>query len=393
MLMKLKIKQIREILKEHNYLTDKEIDISEIKTGKKYSFTCEIGHNFESLLSDVFQSGKFSCPICSGRRVLKGYNDLWTTHPEIACRLKNQEDGYKYSAGSNMKLWWICPDCGNETYMSPNKVTTRKCLCNVCNSDTSYPEKIISNLLNQCCVNFEKEKIFDWSEGKRYDFYIPSYNCIIETNGKQHYTSGDFSYLGGKTFIEEQYNDYYKKFIATEYGKISNYIILDCRKSDISWIKHSIIENGLFDILYIIPDTIDWEECDRFAISNIVKLISDEYENGITNIKDLCKIFHLSRNSIREKLKQGSRLGWCSYDPQNAIKKEREENGKRVVETMSKPVIQMDVNNNDIKEFPSIQQAQRELSISHIWDCIIGKRKTAGGYKWRYKNEIKRNKK
>ena len=39
--MKLNITQIRELLKERNYLTDKSIDVSEIKTGKKYQFTCE----------------------------------------------------------------------------------------------------------------------------------------------------------------------------------------------------------------------------------------------------------------------------------------------------------------------------------------------------------------
>lgn len=386
--MRPNIEQIKLFLKEHNYLTDKTINIEDVRTSKEYSFTCDKGHAFESLVSNAFQSGEFRCPVCSGRKVLNGYNDLYTTHPEVASRLKNKEDGYKYSAGSNVKMWWVCPDCGNETYTSPNKMTTRKRLCTMCNSDISYPEKFILNLLNQCFIYFKKEKIFDWSEGKKYDFYIPSYECIIEVHGKQHYTSSDFSYLGGRTFIEEQHNDDYKKFMATEYGNISNYIVLDCRKSDIAWIKHSILESGLLDMLNITQDMIDWKECDRFATSNIVKLISDEYENGVTNIKDLCKIFHLSRNSIREKLKQGSKLGWCSYDPELTKEEAIKKNGQRIINTMSRPVIQMDMNCNDIAEFPSLQEAQRTLSISHIWDCIIGERNSAGGYKWRYKNEF-----
>ena len=386
--MKLGIEQIRELLKEHNRLTDISIDISKIKTGRKYQFTCEQGHTFESTISNVFQSGKFSCPICSGRRVLKGFNDLWTTHPELATMLKNKEDGYKYNAGSNVKLLWICPDCGNEKLIAPNKMTTQKHYCAICNHDASYPEKFITNLLNQFCILFEKEKCFEWSNNKRYDFYLPLYNCIIETHGKQHYTNSDFSYLNGRTYIEEQYNDEDKMFYAKEYGNIPNYIVLDCRKSEINWIKHNVIQSGLLETLQIIPETVDWNKCHKFAINNLTKLICQTYEND-KNINSLCKIFNLSRNSIKTKLKQGSKIGWCSYNPEEAVKKAIQENGKRIVETMSKPIIQMDMQCNIIKEFPSIQEAQRELSISHIWDCIVGERNSAGGYKWRYKNEVR----
>ena len=265
-------------------------------------------------------------------------------------------------------------------------MTTIKSVCTICNHDTSYPEKFISNLLNQFSIYFEKEKIFDWSNNKRYDFYIPKYNCIIETHGKQHYVSSDFSYLNGRTYIEEQYNDDEKMFYAKEYGTISNYIVIDCRKSEQKWIKHSVVKSGLLEVLQIIPETVDWDECNKFALSNLTKLICETYECG-ENINSLCKIFNLSHNSIKTKLKQGSKIGWCSYNPKEAIKKAMQENGKRVVETMSKPVVQMDMQCNIIKEFSSIQEAQRELAISHIWDCIVKRRNSAGGYKWRYRDE------
>lgn len=53
-------------------------------------------------------------------------------------------------------------------------------------------------------------------------------------------------------------------------------------------------------------------------------------------------------------------------------------------------VIQIDKNtNNVIKEFYSIIDAQREININatHIIDVCKGRRKTAGGYKWKYKNK------
>ena len=382
--MKLDITQIRKLLQEQNYLTDKTILPIDVKTGRRYEFTCSQGHTFESTVSNAFQSGTFGCPICSGRRVLVGFNDLWTTHPDIAMRLKNKEDGYKYSAGSNVKLPWICPDCGNEKISTPNKMTVQKCFCAICGHDTSYPEKFISNLLNQFKIYFKREQTFDWSDNKRYDFYLPTYNCIIETHGKQHYTSSDFSYVNGKTYIEEQYNDSDKMFYAKEYGKISHYIVLDCRKSDTCWIKHSVLESELLEVLQIIPETIDWNECHEFAISNLVKSICQMYEHDMS-IDELCQEFNLSHNSILTKLKQGAQLGWCAYNPQIAIMRARKANGARVIETRSKPILQIDMNDNVIAEFTSIQEAQRALSISHIWDCIAGRRQSAGGYKWRYK--------
>ena len=56
------------------------------------------------------------------------------------------------------------------------------------------------NLLKFCDIDFIQEKSFDWDVEKykrRYDFYIPSLNTIIELNGKQHYEPvifGDFTH-------------------------------------------------------------------------------------------------------------------------------------------------------------------------------------------------------
>ena len=384
----MKIQEIRDLLQQNPqyYSQNNQNSINNVKSGRQYYFIGDCGHEFLALPTNVFHNNHIRCPICSGHRVLIGFNDLWTTHPEIAALLKNKDDGYKYSAGSNIKLWWICPFCGTEKLASPNKVVVQKHFCTVCSHDTSYPEKFVSNLLHQFGIMFQKEKTFEWSDNKRYDFYLPIHHCIIETHGKQHYTNSDFSYVGNKTYIDEQYNDSDKMFYAKEYGKISHYITLDCRQSEIGWIKHSIRESGLLEILQIIPDTVDWEECHEFAVDNLTKSICDMYMNE-KNIDTLCQIFHLSHNSIITKLKHGSQIGWCTYNPKEAVMQARKENGLRVIQTRSKPVLQVDMDNNIIQEFSSIQEAQRKSSISHIWDCIVGRRNSAGGYKWRYKNE------
>jgi hypothetical protein len=66
---------------------------------------CELNHEYEmSIRNRVKASG---CPICNGSRILIGFNDLATTHPEIAA-LANGWDPKTFTAGSNQELSWKC---------------------------------------------------------------------------------------------------------------------------------------------------------------------------------------------------------------------------------------------------------------------------------------------
>lgn len=127
---------------------------------------------------------------------------MWTTLPDIAKYLVNSEEGYLYSKSSSVVLEWECPTCKHRFKKSPNKMSLSKVKCIYCSSDRSYAEKFLTNFLEQCCVEFVCEKIFEWSDNKRYDFYIPEFNCIIEANGKQHYY-GSFEHFGGKSLSAE----------------------------------------------------------------------------------------------------------------------------------------------------------------------------------------------
>jgi len=52
----------------------------------------------------------------------------------------------------------------------------------------------------------------------------------------------------------------------------------------------------------------------------------------------------------------------------------------------SKKILQLDDNNNVIKEYPSIKEAGRQMNISYqaISDCLNGKQNHSAGYKWKY---------
>lgn len=65
--------------------------------------------------------------------------------------------------------------------------------------------------------------------------------------------------------------------------------------------------------------------------------------------------------------------------------------GVAIVKTLlAKPVIQLSLNEEFIREFPSIKEAARSLNIKSDRDiirCCRGERKSRAGFKWKYKDE------
>lgn len=62
------------------------------------------------------------CPICANKLILPGDNDLATTHPELAARLRDPADAKTVSIGTKTKLRWLCPvDENHEWLMAPSR--------------------------------------------------------------------------------------------------------------------------------------------------------------------------------------------------------------------------------------------------------------------------------
>lgn len=72
---------------------------------------CDMGHSFEMFIYNRTSNRPQSCPYCSGKKVLPGFNDLATTHPEIAKQWDAEKNNLKpteVNAGSGKKIWWVC---------------------------------------------------------------------------------------------------------------------------------------------------------------------------------------------------------------------------------------------------------------------------------------------
>lgn len=267
--------------------------IHEVTEGsrEKVWWVGKCGHEWEARISRRKQGD--GCPYCcSNPKTLKDYNDIRTTHPVIASWIKEPHYSTTLSIGSTKKIDWVCPTCQNIiSKKSPDLVGRRGLSCRQCGDGFSVGEKMVYNILKSMQENFETEKTFIWSQGKRYDFYLAEKNIIIEVHGGQHYFQKGFSKLGGRTLLQEQENDAIKKDLARQNG-IEHYIIIDARHSEPKFLQKSI----------------------EASLSSIINLKNCCWSDIIAN--SLMSFFH----PIIERLKDGQNAEEIAIDINKSIK-------------------------------------------------------------------------
>lgn len=274
------------------------------------------------------------CGCCDNKVVVKGKNDIWTTNPNLAKMLVNKEDGYRYTENSGYKVDWICPICHTiHKQKAINNISKRGLNC-ICHKTKSYPNRFMYFLLNDLGINFEDEKIFNWSEKKRYDFYIPSLKAIIEMHGNQHYVE-NYSFTK-KLLSEQQNNDNYKKELAIGNG-IYYYFEIDSSQSDFNYIKNNIIKSELGKLLHC--DKANWEIIRNNCEKNVIYEIAKYWNNGIYLAKDIGNIVGLSKSSVRKFLNKCQKFGLIKKYDKTVIYKNR---GKKArdsyYQNFSKPI-------------------------------------------------------
>jgi hypothetical protein len=284
---------------------------------KKYKYKC-----FKCGASDcwIYENHLLKgvgCSCCNGKTIIKGINDLETTNPELVKYFVNKNDPFISTAKSKKEYFMKCPECGKEKMYSTAQLSRFGFCCKYCSDGISYPEKYLSELLNQLNINYLTQlgkRQFDWCNNYRYDFYLKDLDVIIEVHGMQHYQEygkrGNF-----KSYHQERINDINKEMLAFKNGIFGDkYIVLDCRCSDSNYIKNSILKSNLsrkFDL-----SCIDWNTCDERAISSNVKIVCDyKNNNPDSTTTDISKVFDINRSTILKYLKRGSIIGICEYHP------------------------------------------------------------------------------
>ena len=104
------------------------------RTSKEVVWFGKCGHEWSSKV--VYRVKGSGCPYCNNDRVLKGFNDLATTHPSLAAEwhpIKNDFMPDSVTAGSHKSVVWL-GQCGHEWVTTVNDRTSRKSSCPFCSN-------------------------------------------------------------------------------------------------------------------------------------------------------------------------------------------------------------------------------------------------------------------
>jgi len=302
---------IGEFIKDNIVVTNRYRKRISNKLIKIYDYECLICGNKNSVREYTLKNAKYVCNVCQGKKVLKGFNDIATTHPEYCKYFVNKEDTFTHSQGMAKKVLMKCLDCGNERmYRINDLIYFKKYSCPKCGDGISFPEKIMFNVLSQLYVDFEYQKKFTWSENKYYDFYISDFNMIIETHGNFHYNNKPYF---NKENINYE-NDILKKENAIS-NHIKNYVVIDCRVSSLEFIKNNILNSCLSDFFNL--SDIDWEKCYQYALKSLLIDSCNLFKLGYS-VKNISLMLKIGDESVRRYLKKGTIINLCKYKGEDA---------------------------------------------------------------------------
>jgi very-short-patch-repair endonuclease len=124
-----------EIAEDWHPTKNDDLDPSQVlpQINVKIWWQCKRGHEWQAMPSKRTQRND-GCPTCGNRQVLKGFNDLATTNPELAKQWHPTKNlvltPETVTSGANKKVWWKCSK-GHEWMATVNERNTGKG-CGVC---------------------------------------------------------------------------------------------------------------------------------------------------------------------------------------------------------------------------------------------------------------------
>ena len=286
--------------------------------------------------------------------------------------LKNKDDGYKYTSGSNKKVDFVCPECGSISNKNISFVSARGICCQICSDGISYPNKFIRQVLRQLNIDFIPEYNPGWAKPRKYDCYFKydGQEYIIEMDGAFHYMDRPSI---KKLAIESRVVDELKTSLANQHG--IEVIRIESLESNIEYIKNKILSsklNGVFDL-----SCINWILCDANAQKSLVRESCDLYMSGIHDVEQIATMLGVHSATARNYLKLGVNFGWCDYSDLRFL-----------------PVVVIN-DNNILHYFESCALCSREMQ--QIYGTRFGQKyisqackthKPYKGFNFRFANEI-----
>ena len=418
-----------KLIKEHGGITDPQLiaewDYSKNDKGPEeyrplsnesvYWICSKCGYHFKAKINN--RTLRKSCAACKGKVVVKGINDLATTHPKLAAEWHPTKNGdlrpTDVSYGMATQIWWVCSE-GHE-YKATLLHRSSGTNCPKCNSgrQTSFAEQAVFYYVRKVFPRAISRYKEIFSNGMELDIFIPSIKLAIEYDGEAWHKADKLNREKRKYQICQKHG--IKLLRLKEKSSETDRYTADSVLS----IRGNMYEhNQLAKVIRFLLDKIDpetnmWTRKTPFFHSKVdINIDRDEAEirSYMTRLKngsfaekypDLAIEWHPSKNGnlSPDKVKPQSdiKVWWkcpaCSHEyygtvghrvsgtgcPKCGIMKSKQSKQKRVS--------MLDPNTSEvIRTFDSIVEASKVMGInnSNITMVCKGLRKKAGGYSWEY---------
>lgn len=142
------------------------------------------------------------CRKCSNKskgvkisKALTKSNDLFIK--QLEANTNNSISSVEEYKGATHSITFKCNNCNHVFLAAPTDVLSHNTRCPYCKASSG--EQMIINYLDSKGIDYEFQKKFDDLKDSTflsYDFYIPSFNLLIEYQGEQHYHP--IKYMGGE---------------------------------------------------------------------------------------------------------------------------------------------------------------------------------------------------
>lgn len=395
---KIEIGQLFKDDKRNLIIIDREYRIRYKKDNSKcndkyYKYKCAIDGNEDWMVESSLLSQSKGCNVCANKKVLLGVNTIWDTDKWMIPIINDDEFCKTHTHSCGDRIIPTCPNCGrtlNKSSKVSNIYNFRSIGC-ICSDKISYGEKVFYNVLEQLGIGFITQLSktnFKWCKDYLYDFYINNYNILIEIHGEQHYVQT--TRKNARSLEEEQSNDKLKQELALVNNiEEENYIIIDCRESNLEFIKNNILNSNLSDTFDL--SIIDWDKVQKFALGTRVKEACDLWNSGIESTKEIATIMKVCYSTICKWLTRGYELNWCTYNGRDELIKSASKNGK----TGMKPVIclengkifesAMDLERKSLEEFGT------KLFHGSVSNVLNGKTNKYKGLSFKYISSLTKN--
>ena len=172
-------------------------------SSKKVWWICDNKHEWEAPICNRTGQLHSGCPYCANKKVLTGYNDLATTHPELAKEWHPTKNGNlkptDITYGTNQKVWWMCKK-GHEWKATIASRANGNGCAKCSSAGASQREKLFLFYI----LKYGNEKVIHKYRklGFELDIYIPSLKIGIEYDGSRFHENVEKDIIKNKKCAE-----------------------------------------------------------------------------------------------------------------------------------------------------------------------------------------------